>query len=142
MAVSISAQNNYNTIYEKYSKIENVESIKIGKFLLTFSKAFIDDNSVVKLVGGLNSVSILDMSDVSSSVKESFRRDIEKFNKDGLELLADISDDSDNVKIYVLNSGNYIKQVLILDMGKDLSMICMEGKIHRNDIKKLIDSNR
>ena len=141
-AIALSAQGPSANFYEKYASAEGTESVKIGNFLLSLAQfiiSFSDDidnekDAALKIMGNLNSVEIIDVSDCSEKVKKEFNQESSKIKLTGYELISRIKDDEDDLRIFIKQKKQKISELLLIIAGEDPTMIRLKGKITQQEI--------
>lgn len=146
-ATIASAQEGRN-IYNKYSGGEGVTAVYISP-------------SMFKLIGKLPDLEIetdggsMDIAPLISSFKGFYMLDISNpsviseidkevttmISKGRYDLLMEVKDEGDNVKIYTSGDEKTIESfVFIASDGHEVQFICIDGKINRTDLETLIAS--
>lgn len=143
-SVTMSAQNSYNSLYDRFSSADGVTKVNVGPLLMGLCNLCMDedDDEARQLVKGISSVSVMDLSDCSEEVRKDFREAADKINSKDMELLMEVSDESDILKIFVKKSGDHLSRFLLVNIGDDPCMVNISGKISMKDIDKLIEQNR
>ncbi|MBK5721724.1 DUF4252 domain-containing protein [Dysgonomonas sp. Marseille-P4677] len=129
---------NIDQLLNKVSKAENIEKVKIGKFMMSLGKTFggIGDTPLVR---GIHSMEVYDLSSCNYSFKEDLAKQFHKIKDgNGYETLIYAKDKTDGVRIMVKKKKDTISEMLILCMDKnEPSIIKFSGKIKENDIAEL-----
>jgi hypothetical protein len=138
--ILVAPAQNIDQLLKKVAKTENIEKIKIGKFMMSLGKAFggIGNMPVAR---GIHSMEIYDLSSCDNGSKKDLA---EQFNKlkdgGGYETLIYAKDKSDGVRIMVKKDKDTIKEMIILCMNEhDPTIIRFSGKIKDNDIAELVN---
>lgn len=135
------------SIYNKYSDAENVSAVYISSsmFRIIGKLPDIDINdedvnlsSVVKSLAGLYII-----SSENERINSNLMKDAEKMVKSGsYEILMEAKDNGEIVHIYTSGKGDEIdKFVLIASEQNECTFICLDGKISRSDLEKIIGQN-
>lgn len=126
-------------LLKKAARTENVESIKIGGFLLSLSKMF-SSEKLPASVKSLNKIEIYYLSNCKAEIKKEMIEEIKKFNFDSnYETLVHVKDKGENVKIVIKKQKSNIKELLILIADdKDPSIIRLHGNIKQDELAELM----
>lgn len=131
---------NIDQLLKKVSKTENIEKVKIGKFMMSLGKAFggVGDMPVAR---GIHSMEIYDLSSCDNVLKKDLAKQFNKLKDGGgYETLIYAKDKSDGVRIMVKKDKDTIKEMIILCMDEqDPTIIRFSGKIKDNDIAELVN---
>ena len=121
------------------SKVENIETVKIGPFMMTLGKAFggVGDIPVAR---GVHSMEVYDLSNCNSAVKQKLTDEMEKLkDEDGYETLLMAKDKGDNVRIMMKKKNNTISDMVILCMStNDPTIVKFSGEIKQEDLAELV----
>lgn len=131
---------NVDQLLNKVSKTENIEKVKVGKFMMSLGKVFggVGD---MPLVRGVHSMEIYDLSSCNNNFKEDLTQQFHKIKDgNGYETLIYAKDKTDGVRIMIKKKKDVISEMLILCMDKDdPTIIKFSGKIKENDIAELTE---
>ncbi|HMM03094.1 MULTISPECIES: DUF4252 domain-containing protein [unclassified Dysgonomonas] len=131
---------NIDQLLKKVSKTENIEKVKIGKFMMSLGKAFggVGDMPVAR---GIHSMEIYDLSSCDNGLKKDLAKQFNKLKDGGgYETLIYAKDKRDGVRIMVKKDKDTIKEMIILCMDEqDPTIIRFSGKIKDNDIAELVN---
>lgn len=124
----------------KVSKADNVETVKIGGFLMACGKLFggVSDMPVARGVKGME---IYSLENCHFSLKKEFS-DVFNSLKDGngYETVILAKENKEGVRIMVKKEKDAIKEVIFLCMDKsDPAIIKFTGKIKDKDIERLVN---
>ncbi len=141
-----------NEIYEKYSSKEGVTKVYISSTMLSFLGDNKNDRSVT-----INSEEYLDITSISKnlsglyilsserpSIINDMRGDLHKMLKSNkYELMMDVTDDDENVKMYVRRKSNNIDAMIMeINDKKELTIISLEGTFTDDTIKSVLNFSK
>lgn len=141
-AISIQQANaqSLDQLVKKASKINDVEQIKIGGFLLSVGKMFASNSDMPSISKNIKKIEIINFSNCSNTVKNEISSDIKKMeSNENQEVLIQVKDKGDYVKIISQKNKNAISELAILVANQDdPTIIRLIGKITQKDIDNLI----
>lgn len=130
---------NLDKLLNTVSKTENIEKVKIGRFLMSVGKTFggVGDMPVAR---GVHSMEVYDLSGCDLNFKQNLAEQINKLKDgDGYETLILAKDKGDNVRIMMKKKKDVISDVVILCLSdNDPAIIKFKGKIKEGDIAELV----
>ncbi|WP_029904268.1 DUF4252 domain-containing protein [Prevotella sp. 10(H)] len=136
----ITQAQNVDKLLKTVSQTENIEKVKIGRFMMSLGKAFggVGNKPVAR---GIHSMEVYDLSECDGNLKNNLAS---QFNnvKDGAgyETLIYAKEKGDGVRIMVKKDKDVIKEMIILCMDKDdPALIRFSGKIKEKDIAELVE---
>ena len=130
---------NIDTLFEKFSKEQQAESVSIPPFMMSLGKLFMS-NEDLSIAKGISSLRILDLEDCPTNVKERFSEQVNKLHLEGYEPMIQVNEDGEKVRIFALPYKDSIKELLLVCSGKDdCALIQMKGKIKKEDIAQLVN---
>ena len=130
---------NIDTLFEKFSKEQQAESVSIPPFMMSLGKLFMS-NEDLSIAKGISSLRILDLEDCPTTVKERFSEQVNKLHLEGYEPMIQVNEDGEKVRIFALPYKDSIKELLLVCSGKDdCALIQMKGKIKKEDIAQLVN---
>ena len=142
-AISAFAQDG-KSIYQKYSDAEDVSAVYISPAMFRLIGRIPDlniDEGNVNLTPVIQSLSGLYMIDSQNpAINASLKADAEKFVRNGrYELLMEAKDSGEIMRIYTIGTESIVNGfVMIADEGNETTFICLEGKMNRTDMEKLL----
>ena len=142
-AISAFAQDG-KSIYQKYSDAEDVSAVYISPAMFRLIGRIPDlniDEGNVNLTPVIQSLSGLYMIDSQNpAINASLKADAEKFVRNGrYELLMEAKDSGEIMRIYTIGTKSIVNGfVMIADEGNETTFICLEGKMNRSDMEKLL----
>ena len=130
---------NIDTLFEKFSKEQQAESVSIPPFMMSIGKLFMSDKDL-SIAKGIWSLRILDLEDCPINVKERFSEQVNKLHLEGYEPMIQVNEDGEKVRIFALPYKDSIKELLLVCSGKDdCALIQMKGEIKKEDIAQLVN---
>ena len=133
---------NIDTLFEKFSKEQQAESVSIPPFMMSIGKLFMSDKDL-SIAKGIWSLRILDLEDCPTTVKERFSEQVNKLHLEGYEPMIQVNEDGEKVRIFALPYKDSIKELLLVCSGKDdCALIQMKGKIKKEDINVMMTDDK
>lgn len=122
------------------SKTENIDRVKIGRFMMTLGKA-IGGVSDMPVTRGVHSLEVYDLSCCNNNLRKDFARQINNLEDgNGYETLLMAKSKGDNVRIMIKKKKDIISDMVILCMDdNDPAIIKLSGKIKEKDIAELVN---
>ncbi|GHV15995.1 hypothetical protein FACS1894179_02090 [Bacteroidia bacterium] len=122
------------------SNTENIDKVKIGRFMMSLGKMFggVGNTPVAR---GIHSLEVYDLSGCDARVKQDFLNQINSLKDgDGYETLIMVKDKGDNVRIMMKKKKDVISDLVILCMDdKEPTIVKLSGKIKEKDVSGLVD---
>ncbi|MFV0312510.1 MAG: DUF4252 domain-containing protein [Dysgonomonas sp.] len=127
-------------LLKNVSKIENIEKVKIGGFLMSVGKMFGGVNNI-PLARGVKTLEVYDLSDCNANQKQDISIQFNQIkDSDGYETLMYVREDGDEVRIMIKKDKDLIREMVFLCMDKaDPAIIRFSGKIKESDIAELVN---
>ncbi|MDR0824432.1 MAG: DUF4252 domain-containing protein [Prevotella sp.] len=121
------------------SKAENVDKVKIGRFLMFLGKSFGGVGNM-PVVRGVHSMEVYDMSSCATNLRRNLTDQIGKLKDgEGYETLISVKDKKDNVRILMKKKKDVISDMVILCLSDDdPAIVRFSGKIKEADIAELV----
>jgi len=131
---------NLNELLKKASKIQNIEQVKVGSFLLSLSKMFASTSNLPSISNTIKNIEVIDFSSCNTKDKNEITNDIKNIQSNlNQEVLIQVKDKGDFVKIMAQKNKGVISEITILVANdKSPSIIRLIGKITQQDIDQLI----
>lgn len=137
---------NATNIYRKYSDNKDVQAVKVGKFMLKLARTFADRDDYAEkealdiAIEYIDDMRILIFEDSRYSTRENLLNDIDNLSSEGYELLIDVTDDDDRVRIYTLEKRDVIRELIIFVSDGDDDMVFMDikGRIPIDKVGELV----
>lgn len=131
---------NIDQLLNKVSKAENIDKVKIGRFMMSLGKTFggVGD---MPLVRGIHSMEVYNLSGCDHIFKDDLANQFHKIKDGGgYETLIYAKDKTDGVRIMIKKKKDIINEMLILCMDKDdPTIVKFSGKMKENDLAELVD---
>lgn len=128
-----------DNLMKRVSKVENVDKVKIGRFMMSLGKAFGGVGNI-PVARGVHSMEVYDLSNCNYNFKKDLAQQINKLEDgDGYETLMMVKDADDDVRIMMKKKKDVISDMVILCMsGNEPAIVKFSGKIKEADIAELI----
>ena len=135
------------SLVNQISRTPGVEVVKLGSLgtglLRKAIKAGMNDvtdpqeKEMLNALMGIKKIAVIDYSSCNESLSSKFNRKIEKV-LDADNLLVDVKDDGDSMKIYgfVTEDGSTVKD-FVLHSSSDNSLICLFGTISLDKLMEI-----
>jgi len=140
--LGVNAQD-FDDIYKKYKKEQDVTGIKINKLGCLLLSLFGDDDNeeMSKLMKKSSSFRFLVSENAHNNNMEN---DIRKYiKKQKLEQLMSISEENENIEIFIRDKNEVIHQLLILIKGKNEQVIVhIDGKYPLKMVQELLSDKK
>ncbi len=135
---------NGKSIYQKYSDAENVSAVYISPAMFRLIGKIPDlklegeDVNLAPLIQSLSGLYILDSE--NSSINAKIKADTESFIKGGeYELLMEAKEHGESVRMYTAGTEKTVNSFVMLSIeGEALSFICIDGKMDRESLEKML----
>ena len=143
VTISSFAQNG-KSIYQKYSDYEGVSAVYISPAMFRMMGKIPDlhiENGNVNLAPIIQSLSGLYLIDSENEkINANLKADAERFVKSGqYELLMEAKDSGETVRMYTVGSEKVVDGfVMIAVEGNETTFICLDGKMNREDLERLL----
>jgi hypothetical protein len=134
------AQNQLKDIVLQFASQPKAEHIHVGGLMMQIAQIFADDNES-EFIRGIRSVSVLSLENCDQEIKDAFSKQVENFNEDNLELLAEVTEQSENVRVLAQIKDETIERFVVIITGDDASLIQINGKIDLVHMEELIAQN-
>ena len=129
---------NMDQLFQKISKIENVDQVKVGRFLMSLGKQFggVGD---IPLARGVHSIEILDLSSCKPSAKQDLSKYVAELKDGGgYETWLQVNDKKNAVRIMAKKKNDIIQDLVILCNDEaSPTIIRLSGKMKENDLAEL-----
>lgn len=132
------------SIYNKYSDETGVSAVYISPAMFRLIGRIPDidagDESInlTPVIRGLSGLYILDCENPAVGAK--IAKDVRKFISSGTyELLMEAKEDGEKVTMYTAGDDKTVSSfVLLADEGQELTFICLDGRLDRSALEKLL----
>lgn len=90
----------------------------------------------------ISSIHVLTLDDCSSQVKQHFNESALKFREKDYELFVNSNEDDETVRVFLKFHKNAIREMVVITMGNNPSLVHLKGKIKPEDIENLSNEKR
>lgn len=134
-ALSVNAQNRF----EKIAEMEGVTSVYVSpKMFNMMNGSNTGDINIDKVAKKLTGLQIL--SSENQEASDLLRKETAFINtKNGYEELLRVKDSGERVFIYTKESKNANEYVLLVDEGKEFTVIILEGKLTVDEVRGIVN---
>jgi len=136
-SLSMFGQNTFEEIYCKFANEKGANCVNIGSFVMNLGKICMDEKDA-EFLKNVDNICVVDVSDCCEDTKNDFRKMANGIQNSGVELIMDVTEDQDHVKIFVKKENDMIKQFIVYSMGEDTCLINIGGNIKMDDVQKLV----
>ena len=144
MAVAMFAQNG-ESIYRKYSGKPGVTGVYISPAMFRMMgrlplEEMVDGQDLAPLIKQMNGFYLIEVSDaaIAGEVEADVRR---LLSSNKFELLMEVKDEGNTVKMMSLTEGDYVKSFVISCIEENETVfICLDGDILKSDLDNFIAS--
>ena len=144
MAVAMFAQNG-ESIYRKYSGKPGVTGVYISPAMFRMMgslplEEMVDGQDLAPLIKQMNGFYLIEVSDaaIAGEVEADVRR---LLSSNKFELLMEVKDEGNTVKMMSLTEGDYVKSFVIACIEENETVfICLDGDILKSDLDNFIAS--
>lgn len=143
VTISSFAQNG-KSIYQKYSDSEGVSAVYISPAMFRMIGKIPDLNvedqnvNLAPIIQSLSGLYLIDSE--NDKINADLKADAERFVKSGhYELLMEAKDSGEIVRMYTVGSEKVVDGFVMFAVdGKETTFICLDGKMNREDLEKLL----
>lgn len=119
-----------NQLYNSLARKGSVEKISLGKFSMGLVNLFSDTY-------GVNKVEIMNLPYAKEKEFKSWSENIRQMEDPAFETLVTVNDKEDFTRIMLRMDEKMIKELVIMNVGSEISIIRLLGKIKPESITKL-----
>ncbi len=134
------AQKGYDDIVKQFASKPQAEYVQVSSFALKLARVFVPREEA-EFMKGIQSVNVLSLDECDHEVKEAFRKEALTLSENGLELLAEVTDNQDHVRIFADIHNNKIRNFILVSVGEDPCLIQIKGFIDLAYMDKLVSDN-
>ena len=135
--LTMAQQNDIANFYEKYSDLENVNTLSLSGSILQFTVAEGDQKSK-EAVNKISNMRLLHMEQGNKIAKQDIYKLYKNLRKDQFEDLIKVREGSSIIDIMIQEEKDVITNVLLIVNGiEDFIMISLEGRLDLNDLQHL-----
>lgn len=138
LAVTLYSQTSINTLYQDFSRENNVTKVNLGGLVMAFARPFVEN----KMSSKISSISVLSLDECSPEVKARFNRSALNFRDKDYELFVSSNDEDEKVRIFLKFHKDAIREMVVMTMGESPALVRLKGKISPADIESLSNEQR
>lgn len=136
----------FESMYLKYSSEEGCVSLKMGRFLIGLARlagTWSSDGSpemaaAMNMLGDINRIEVLDMSECGRKVQEKFRKDIDTIETDEYVNLMQVRERDGNVSVFAKMNSGTIRELVIAVTGDESVLLRIKGHITPESVIRFI----
>ena len=132
------------SIYQKYSDEDGVSAVYISPAMfrligkvpdLKVEDADVNLGPIIKSLSGLYII-----NSENPNVNATLKGEVDRLVKAGrYEMLMEAKDSGETVRMYTLGTESIVNSfVMVSEDGEETSFICLDGKMNRDDLEKLL----
>lgn len=132
------------SIYQKYSDEEGVSAVYISPAMfrligkvpdLKVEDADVNLGPIIKSLSGLYII-----NSENPNVNATLKGEVDRLVKAGrYEMLMEAKDSGETVRMYTLGTESIVNSFVMVSVdGEETSFICLDGKMNRDDLEKLL----
>lgn len=142
LTLTLQAQPSFDNLFSKYAKEAHSESVRVGPLMMRIARLCSDDCEDAKILSHIHEIRVVSLDECTSRVKDQFREEAKQlsFGKD-IEMLMEVSDNEDQMQIFIERNGDRIKEFVLVNVGADPCLIRMRGSILESEIDRLINED-
>ncbi len=133
LAAGLQAQTTLNDLYREFAGAENVTKVNLNGLALMLARPFMEKHAE----GKLTSIRVLSLDESPEHVKARFSRAALSFHDDRYELFLNANDKESKARIYVKIEDQLIREMVIITMGDDPTLVHLKGKFRPSDIDQI-----
>ena len=143
--ISASAQSG-KSIYQKYSDADSVSAVYISPAMFRLIGKLPDmhvegnDVNLTPIIKSLSGLYLIDSQ--NSKINAALPKEVERLiSKGQYELLMEAKDNGETVRIYTDGTETVINSFVMISVdGPETTFICLDGKMNRDDLEKVLAS--
>ena len=132
------------SIYQKYSDEKDVSAVYISPAMFRLIGKIPDlevkdeDINLGPIIKSLSGLYIINSE--SATVNASLKGEVDRLVKAGrYEMLMEAKDSGETVRMYTLGTETVVNSFVMLSVDDDeVSFICLDGKMNRDDLEKIL----
>lgn len=137
----------FRDIQDKYSSADGCISVKMGKFLIgiarfagsVFSDGSREVSAALDMLGNIDRIEVLEMSECPDEVQRHFRKDIGQANEEGFQKLMKVRDGEDDIHVFARMDSNTIRETVIAITGGECIFLRVKGRISPESLARFIE---
>ena len=132
------------SIYQKYSDKDGVSAVYISPAMFRLMGKIPDlkvedsDINLGPIIKSLSGLYIIDST--NPIVNDTLKGEVDSLVKAGrYEMLMEAKDSGETVRMYTLGTESIVNSFVMVSVdGEETSFICLDGKMNRDDLEKLL----
>lgn len=128
------SQKNVDQLFKEFSKVENTEGVKLGKFFMSFAGLFTDTM-------GVDGVEVYSFDNSPSEVKERLNKAIQTLKDSRFETMVSSNEKGSRVRVLVKIEEEMIREMVVVTTGESNALVRIKGKIKPSDIQRVVDKH-
>ena len=132
------------SIYQKYSDEKDVSAVYISSAMFRLMGKIPDlkvedsDINLGPIIKSLSGLYIIDST--NPIVNDTLKGEVDSLVKAGrYEMLMEAKDSGETVRMYTLGTESIVNSFVMVSVdGEETSFICLDGKMNRDDLEKLL----
>lgn len=132
------------SIYQKYSDEKDVSAVYISPAMFRLMGKIPDlkvedsDINLGPIIKSLSGLYIIDST--NPIVNDTLKGEVDRLVKAGrYEMLMEAKDSGETVRMYTLGTESIVNSFVMVSVdGEETSFICLDGKMNRDDLEKLL----
>lgn len=132
------------SIYQKYSDEKDVSAVYISPAMFRLMGKIPDlkvedsDINLGPIIKSLSGLYIIDST--NPIVNDTLKGEVDSLVKAGrYEMLMEAKDSGETVRMYTLGTESIVNSFVMVSVdGEETSFICLDGKMNRDDLEKLL----
>lgn len=140
LTLTLQAQPSFDNLFYKYAREAHSESVRVGPLMMRLARLCSDDCEDARILSHIHEIRVVSLEECASRVKDQFREEAKQLTLGkNIEMLMEVSDDEDQMQIFVERDGNRIKEFVLVNVGADPCLVRMKGSILESEIERLIN---
>lgn len=128
------SQKNVEQLFKEFAKVENTESVKLGKFFMSFAGLFTDTM-------GVDGIEVYSFDDCPGEVKERLTKAIRNLKDAKYETMVTSNENNSRTKVLVRIEDEMIRELIVLTSGDSNALVRIKGKIKPSDIEQVVEKH-
>lgn len=117
-------------MFVKYKHSHKADNVSVSYPLMKLTRLVMPKNvEGADIIKAINSVHVLDMELCSEAIKSQFTKDASLLSLNRYEVLVDVNDEDEHTRILAKRKDKLIKELIILQTGKEALLVRITGKI-------------
>jgi len=128
------SQKSVNDIFKEFSKMENVTTVTMGKFMMTFASLFTDTM-------GVDGIEVYAFDNCPEHVRDKLAKAVGKLKDNKYELMVNANENGDRTKVLIKIEEDMIRELVVVTTGSDSALVRIKGKIKPSDIERVVNKH-